>query len=216
MTKTFSAWKVGIPYYLPGLLTGAILALLFRNSAWVWTSVPFFLFGGFALFFFRDPPRVTSPDSHDIVAPADGRILAIDELESSPYYRGPCKRIAIFMSVFNVHVNRAPVSGAVYRIEHKPGKFLPAMKREATDVNEANTLYMDSDHGRVTVRQISGILARRIVCIAEEGNELEQGQKFGMIRFGSRAELYLPPDAVPCVKLKQKVKAGLSTVARFQ
>lgn len=216
MIQTFSAWKAGAPYYLTCLVIGAVLAVLLRNSAWVWVSVPFFAAGAFALFFFRDPPRVTSAESSDIVAPADGRIVAVDELESSPYYDGPCKRIAIFLSIFNVHVNRAPVTGMVYRIEYKPGLFKPAMKSEASDLNEANTLYMDSDHGRVTVRQISGVVARRILCIAEEGQNLEQGQKFGMIRFGSRTELFLPPDSQPCVKLNDKVKAGTSIVARFK
>jgi phosphatidylserine decarboxylase len=89
------------------------------------------------------------------------------------------------------------------------------MKDVASELNEANTLYMDSDHGRVTVRQISGLVARRIICIAEEGSNLEQGQKFGMIKFGSRTELYLPPDTEACVKLKHKVQAGTSIVARF-
>ncbi|MFO7976011.1 MAG: phosphatidylserine decarboxylase family protein [Candidatus Hydrogenedentota bacterium] len=216
MTQEFNAWKVGLPYYLPCLIIGILLAFVFRNSYWVWLSVPFLLFGGFALFFFRDPPRVTSADTHDIVAPADGRIITIDDLENTPHYKGPCKRIAIFMSLFDAHVNRSPVSGTVYRIEYKPGQFMPAMKKEASEVNEANTLYMDSDHGRITVRQIAGIVARRIVCVVEEDHNLEQGQKFGMIRFGSRAELYLPPDTVPCVKLNDKVKAGISVVAEFQ
>ena len=216
MTETFSAWKTGAPYYVTCLVVGVILAVLFRNSAWVWVSVPFFALGAFSLFFFRDPPRVASADADEIVAPADGRIVSVDDLEESPYYDGPCKRIAIFLSIFNVHVNRSPVNGTVYRIEYKPGKFKPAMKDEASELNEANTLYMDSDHGRVTVRQISGLVARRIVCIAEEGSNLEQGQKFGMIKFGSRTELYLPPDTQACVKLNDKVKAGTSIVARFQ
>ena len=216
MTQTFNAWKVGMPFYLPCLIIGVGWAVVFRESHWVWLSVPFLLFGGFALFFFRDPPRVTSSDAHDIIAPADGRIIAVDDLESTPYYDGPCKRIAIFMSLFNAHVNRSPVTGTVYRIEYKPGEFKPAMKKEASEVNEATTLFMDSDHGRVTVRQIAGMVARRIVCIVEEGHDLEQGQRFGMIRFGSCAELYLPPDTAPCVKLGDKVKAGISVVARFQ
>ena len=142
--------------------------------------------------------------------------VVVDDLETCPYYDGPCKRIAIFLSLFNVHVNRSPVSGTVYRIEYKPGAFKPAMKTEASELNESNTLYMDSDQGRVTVRQISGLVARRIVCAAEEGQNLELGQKFGMIKFGSRTELYLPPDSEICVTLGEKVKAGTSIVARFQ
>ena len=215
MTQTFNAWKVGAPLYVACLAVGVILALFFRNSGWIWVSVPFLAAGAFALFFFRDPPRVTSAESNEIVAPADGRIVGVDDLENSPYYEGPCKRIAIFLSIFDVHVNRAPVTGTVYRIEYKPGEFKPAMKDEAGELNEANTLFMDSDLGRVTVRQISGLVARRIICIAEEGHNLEQGQKFGMIRFGSRTELFLPPNAEPCVTLNEKVKAGTTVVARM-
>lgn len=214
MTQPFSAWKVGAPYYASCLAAGVILALLFRTSGWIWVSVPVLAAGCFTLYFFRDPPRVISAESNEIVAPADGRIVGVDVLESCPYYEGPCKRIAIFLSILDVHVNRAPVSGTVYRIEYKPGEFKPAMKKEAGDHNEANTLYMDSDIGRVTVRQISGLVARRIICIAEEGHDLEQGQKFGMIRFGSRTELFLPPNAEPCVTLNDKVKAGTTIVAR--
>ncbi|HPX38946.1 MAG TPA: phosphatidylserine decarboxylase family protein [Candidatus Hydrogenedentes bacterium] len=213
---TFSAWKTGAPHYLTCLAIGLLIAAVFRNSYWGWAAAPFLLIGGFALFFFRDPPRVPSADSNEIVAPADGRIVVVDDLETCPYYDGPCKRIAIFLSLFNVHVNRSPVSGTVYRIEYKPGAFKPAMKTEASELNESNTLYMDSDQGRVTVRQISGLVARRIVCAAEEGQNLELGQKFGMIKFGSRTELYLPPDSEICVTLGEKVKAGTSIVARFQ
>ncbi len=213
---SFSAWKTGAPYYLTCLAIGLLLAAVFRNSYWVWAAAPFLLIGAFALFFFRDPPRVPSADINEIVAPADGRIVGVDDLQTCPYYDGPCKRIAIFLSLFNVHVNRSPVSGTVYRIEYKPGAFKPAMKTEASELNESNTLYMDSDQGRVTVRQISGLVARRIVCVAEEGQNLELGQKFGMIKFGSRTELYLPPDSEICVTLGERVKAGTSIVARFQ
>ncbi|MGI6461158.1 MAG: phosphatidylserine decarboxylase family protein [Candidatus Hydrogenedentales bacterium] len=213
---SFSAWKTGAPYYLSCLAGGLILAIFFRNSPWVWAAAPLFFFGGFALFFFRDPPRVCNAEPDEIIAPADGRIVGVDDLETCAYYDGPCKRIAIFLSLFNVHVNRSPVSGTVYRIEYKPGAFKAAMKADASECNEANTLFMDSDQGRVTVRQISGLIARRIVCVAEEGENLEQGQKFGMIRFGSRTELFLPPDTEICVALDEKVKAGTSIVARFQ
>ena len=213
---TFSEWKTGAPYYLTCLAIGLLIAAVFRNSYWGWAAAPFLLIGGFALFFFRDPPRVPSADSNAIGAPADGRSVVVDDLETCPYYDGPCKRIAIFLSLFNVHVNRSPVSGTVYRIEYKPGAFKPAMKTEASEFNESNTLYMGSDQGRVTVRQISGLVARRIVCAAEEGQNLELGQKFGMIKFGSRTELYLPPDSEICVTLGEKVKAGTSIVARFQ
>ena len=212
---TFSAWKTGAPYYLTCLAIGLLIAAVFRNSYWGWAAAPFLLIGGFALFFFRDPPRVPSADSNEIVAPADGRIVVVDDLETCPYYDGPCKRIAIFLSLFNVHVNRSPVSGTVYRIEYKPGAFKPAMKTEASELNESNTLYMDSDQGRVTVRQISGLVARRIVCEVKEGQALLAGQRFGMIRFGSLLDVYLPQGTAPLVAVGQTAVAGETVLADF-
>ncbi len=214
---SFSAWKVGLPYYLPLLLLGmACLALACRGHRWAWAGVAvFFVCGLFALFFFRDPPRGIHAAPNEVVSPADGTIVAIEDLKESPHYEGPCRRVSIFLSVLSVHVNRAPFEGVVKDIRYKRGEFLNAMRADTTDRNESNAVWMDTPRGPMTVRQISGAIARRIVCPVRVGDALEKGQKFGMIKFGSRTELYLPPDAEVCVKVRDKVAAGTSIVARF-
>lgn len=218
MTKPFSAWIEGVWHYLPALLLGGILlyyASTHHKSALCAAAALFILFGLFALFFFRDPPRRITAQGGDVVSPADGTIVGIEDLEKSPYYDGPCRRISIFLSVLNVHVNRAPYEGTIRDIRYKPGEFKNAMKAETSDCNEANAVFMDTDKGPITVRQISGLIARRIVCPAKVGDKLSRGEKFGMIKFGSRTELYLPPGTPVVVKLKDKVSAGSTIVARF-
>ena len=124
-------------------------------------------------------------------------------------------KVGIFMSVFSVHVNRAPFEGTVTSIVHKPGEFRNAVRPETTDCNEANAVRMDTPRGPMTVRQIAGAIARRIVCPAQVGDRLEKGQKFGMIKFGSRTELYLPLASETTVRVGDKVHGGTSVVARF-
>ncbi len=171
--------------------------------------------GAFTAYFFRDPSRQIPGDAKTVVSPADGTIVAIEDLQSTPHYDGPCKRVSIFLSVFNVHINRSPFEGTVEAITYKPGEFKNAMRADTTDVNESNTVRMNTVHGPMTVRQISGLIARRIVCKVEVGESLAKGEKFGMIKFGSRTELYLPTNAEICVTLKEKVQGGASVLARF-
>ncbi|MCX5768735.1 MAG: phosphatidylserine decarboxylase family protein [Candidatus Hydrogenedentes bacterium] len=184
------------------------------RAAWA-GMILFGLYTVFALFFFRDPARTIPGAGSDVVSPADGRVVAIEDLDSTPYYNGPCRRISIFMSPFNVHVNRAPVQGIVTKILYQPGGYINAMRPEASEHNESNAIWMQTPYGPVTVRQISGAIARRIVCRAGIGQTLERGQKFGMIKLGSRTELYLPAGTELCVKMNDKVRAGSSIVARF-
>jgi len=169
----------------------------------------------FTIFFFRDPARVITSEPHMVVSPADGTIVGVEDLDSSAHYDGPCKRVSIFLSVFNVHINRSPYDGTVESIAYKPGEFKNAMRADTTDVNESNTIRMKTDRGAMTVRQISGLIARRIVCKVEVGETLAKGEKFGMIKFGSRTELYLPTNAEICVRMKDKVQGGATVVARF-
>lgn len=169
----------------------------------------------FSAYFFRDPVRSITPEAGAVVSPADGTVVGIEDLPSTSHYPGPCKRLSIFLSVFNVHVNRAPFDGTVESVAHKPGEFKNAMRADTTDVNESNTIRMQTARGSMTVRQISGLIARRIVCKVKVGETLAKGEKFGMIKFGSRTELYLPTDAEICVKLKDKVQGGATVVARF-
>lgn len=208
--RPFSAWKVGLPYYGPLLILG--IALFFFNVA----LGSLVLFVALAILgFFRDPPRSASSDASDIVSPADGAVVAIEELAETEHYDGPCKRVSIFLSVFNVHVNRLPYDAEIADIRYKRGKYKNAMSPESSEVNESNALWLETPFGPMTVRQISGAIARRIVCAVNVGDTLAKGEKIGMIKFGSRTELYLPVSAEICVKIKEKVKGATTVLARI-
>ena len=212
MTRSFSGWKEGARFYLPFLGVGVICLFVgYPGAGWILAIVGLAMLG-----FFRDPTRTISPEPNDIVSPADGTVVAIEDLAETPHYDGPCKRVSIFLSVLNVHVNRMPVGGTIRHIRYRPGGFKNAMKAETSLTNESNALWIDTDRGPCTVRQISGAIARRIVCAAKEGETLAKGEKFGMIRFGSRTELYLPTNTVVCVTMKQRVKGGATVMARCQ
>lgn len=212
----FSAWGEGARMYgIPivvgiGLLVAGIWVPIAGATGGVCVA-----FGLFTVFFFRDPNRTIPSGDGVVVGPADGKVVLIDEPEDSPHYEGPCKRVAIFLSLFNVHVNRAPFAGTVVDTSHQPGGYLNAAKLEAGDQNEAMTIRMDTARGPMTVRQIAGLVARRIVCPLQPGDELATGERFGMIKFGSRTELYLPLDAQICVKMGETVRGGSTVIARF-
>jgi len=217
VSSSFSAWKEGAFHYVPALLAALVFVYLASRGYRV-ALAGVVLFGFYALFslaFFRDPPRKIPGGANDAVAPADGKVVAIEDLDETPHYDGPCRRISIFMSPLNAHVNRAPVQGIVSKVLYKPGAYLNAMKPESSQLNESNALWMQTGFGAVTVRQISGAVARRIVCRAGIGDTLERGQKFGMIKLGSRTELYLPPATEVCVKIGNSVRAGSTIVAKF-
>jgi phosphatidylserine decarboxylase len=212
----FSAFSESIPYS-GGLMLTTILSLLAARHYPIVSPIAFILsvFTFFTIYFFRDPIRKIPAEPQVLVSPADGTIVAIEEFDSSAHYNGPCKRISIFLSVFNVHINRSPYEGTVDSIAYKPGQFLDARGANTSELNEANTVRMTTARGPITVRQISGLIARRIICKVEVGETLAKGEKFGMIKFGSRTELYLPMDAQICVTLKDKVQGGATIVARF-
>ena len=173
------------------------------------------------LAFFRDPRREVPVDSNLLLAPADGRITDIDTVEEKEFIGGRAIRIGIFLSIFDVHINRAPCSATVEKILYKRGQFKDARDPNAGRINESNDLHLirtDAPSDRLVVRQISGAIARRIVCIAEGGQKLSGGQKFGMIKFGSRTELYLPArqDAECLVQIGDKVRAGLTSLVRYK
>ncbi|HNR32791.1 MAG TPA: phosphatidylserine decarboxylase [Candidatus Hydrogenedentes bacterium] len=214
MRCPFSGWREGARFYVPVLAAGLVLTALLWTTAYVWAGAAVLGLGAAMTLFFRDFPRTVTAGEGEVVSPADGTVVGIDELEASSHYDGPCKRIAIFLSIFSVHVNRSPYDGMVRDMRYAPGKFRLAMKAAAGDDNEANTIFLDTEAGPMTVRQITGAVARRIVCSVTPGAPLAKGEKFGMIRFGSRTELFLPPEARICVKLREKVRAGLTVVAR--
>lgn len=161
--------------------------------------------------FFRDPDRVTPTNEGAVISPADGRIVYTGVVNENPFVAGPCLKIGIFMNIFNVHVNRIPFSGTVKKISYFPGRFYSADKEKASTDNEHNAVILETEtHGDIGVVQIAGLIARRIICHVQEGNSMTCGQRFGLICFGSRVDVYLPPDAHLEVVKGDKVKAGAS------
>lgn len=169
-------------------------------------------------YFFRDPQRVTPLDDRMVISPADGVVSAV-QLAVPPKELGlgtdEMTRISVFMNVFSCHVNRSPVRGTVKRIEYRPGKFLNAELDKASAENERNGLVIDSPNGIIGVVQIAGLVARRIVCWTEAGGTLGAGERFGLIRFGSRLDVYVPADATPRVAAGQTAVAGETIIAEF-
>lgn len=165
--------------------------------------------------FFRDPPRRGSSNPRALRSPADGKVVSI--VENTDPSRGPVpgKCIGIFLSVLNCHINRAPCAGVVERIRYEPGKFLDARDPNSAEQNESNWIFMRVGEREVTVRQISGLIARRIVCRVREGQTLRRGQRIGLIRFGSRTEIYVPEDVTIKVRVGQNVKGCLTDIAEF-
>ena len=173
------------------------------------------------LCFFRDPQRSCPSDSNLLLAPADGEITDIEKVENNVFIGGAALRIGIFLSIFNTHINRAPCNVKVEKITYKKGKYKNALNPQSARVNESNELNLvrtDSPKDRLIVRQISGAIARRIVCKTTEGSELTGGEKFGMLKFGSRTELYVPlrENAKCLVKIGDKVKAGLTPLIKYE
>lgn len=181
-----------------------------------WWSLPFWLVAFFILQFFRDPGRNVPDDVNAVCAPADGRVVAV-ETATDPYAGGASLKISIFMNVFNVHSNRSPVDGEVTNIAYHAGSFLNAALDKASMENERNALSIRLDDGRqVTCVQIAGLIARRILCYVKTGDRLARGQRFGFIRFGSRVDLYLSPDARANVAVGDKVYAGETIMAKLE
>jgi len=173
-----------------------------------------------ALMFFRDPRREPPRDDSVLLAPADGTITDVDRVQDAEFIGGPALRVGIFLSIFNTHINRAPCDAKVDRIPYRPGKYVNAMSPKAGQVNESNNIAMirtGHPQDRLLVRQISGAIARRIVCAAKEGQQLAGGEQFGMIKFGSRTELYLSAseEVVCLVRIGDKVKAGVTPLVKY-
>ena len=182
---------------------------------WAW-SLPFWLAALFVLQFFRDPAREIPVDPDAVVSPADGRIVAVEKARD-PYLERDALKISVFMNVFNVHSNRSPVDATVRQRWYHAGSFLNAALDKASLQNERNALWLRCRGGQdVTCVQIAGLVARRILCYVGEGAELERGQRYGFIRFGSRVDVYLPPDAEVKAALGDKVHAAESILARLK
>lgn len=197
-------------YYALGMLL--VAALLWWLAAPAWAAIPL-VFGVFFLWFFRDPERAIPADPGLIVSPADGKVT---EVVATVLEGKPATRISIFLSVFDVHVNRSPVAGVVSEVIYKQGKFLNAMGAASADENEQNIVTLESQGTKIVFKQIAGLLARRIVFNHKPGDLLARGQRVGMIKFGSRTDVIFPGPAQLSVKVGDRVKGGSSVLARLE
>ena len=200
----------------PFILSASAVTLLGFVLGWWFIAAPAAACAAFCILFFRDPERHPPEGKELVVAPADGRVVSVAKTEYAPLVDGPAVRVSIFMSPLDVHVNRMPVSATVQEIRHTPGKFFAAYKEHAAEENEQNATRITDPEGRkLAIVQVAGFLARRVVCKARAGDTYNKGERFGLIMFGSRTDLYLPPDTHIEVAEGQKVKGGESILGRF-
>lgn len=199
----------------PHVVIVGAAALLVHFYAGVWVAIPFWAVFLFVVNFFRDPDRPAPQDPNAVVCPADGKIVALSEVED-PYLKRRSKRISIFMNVFDVHSNRIPVTGVVLQKWYHKGKFVNAALEKASEANERNALWIRTNDGRdVVVVQVAGLIARRILCYVQPNDRVERGQRYGFIRFGSRVDVYLPPNARVAVAIGDKTTGGSQVIAEF-
>jgi len=199
---------------LPFVLLGCALTGLFSYFSFLVLSVIAGIMTLFTAFFFRDPERNNASPDNAVLAPADGTIIQIQKIEDKRNpLKEPAVKISIFMSIFNVHVNRIPISGAIKTVAYHSGKFFSANLDKASEQNESNTITLQTADSRTVVFiQIAGLIARRIVCWVKEGDRMHAGQRFGLVRFGSRLDVYLPRNSQITVQLRQRVSAGVTVI----
>lgn len=200
----------------PFLAGSLIAALLVHYFVGKWAAFPLWIISVFILQFFRDPPRTpNTTDANAVFAPADGQVVVVEQT-TDPYRHVPALKISVFMNVFNAHSQRSPVNGTVEYVRYYPGAFVNAVLAKASLENERNALLMKLDSGQlITVVQVAGLIARRILCYAKPGTHLAIGERYGFIRFGSRLDVYLPPTSQPAVAIGDKVYAGQDVLARL-
>jgi phosphatidylserine decarboxylase len=209
---TLPVANAGLPIIAASAFATLVLAILgFKVMAVIG------LFWSFAVLgFFRDPDRAIPAGEDLIVSPADGKVIVVSPGSQNPFTKAEAQKISVFMSVFNVHVNRIPSSGRIVGTSYHPGKFVPADREAASLKNEQNALFLETENGiGFCVVQIAGLIARRIICHVQTGDRVKRGQRFGLICFGSRLDLYLPAAAQLDVKVGDRVRAGTSILARF-
>jgi len=197
--------REGLPFIIPlGVFT-----IAFAFSGFIWLMSLFFIATAFVTWFFRNPQRNTPDDNKAVVSPADGEIIKIEDIVKNDLLKGPSKKVSIFMNIFNVHVNRIPYSGLVKGVYYNKGDFFSADLDNASLSNERNSILIKTDDGKeILTVQIAGLIARRIECWVKEGMNVCKGERFGLIRFGSRLEVFVPSDSITSVKVGDKVKAG--------
>ncbi|MBF0487071.1 MAG: phosphatidylserine decarboxylase family protein [Nitrospirae bacterium] len=201
----------GRPFILGAVAATVAVFITLKN--WI-TAIPFFI-TLFMLYFFRDPERVTPTDDGAVISPADGKILLVIEVKEEEFLKRDVRKISIFMSPLNVHVNRAPCDGEVMSVKHTPGSFKKAFLDEASLKNDNIAVVMKTKKGDILLRQVAGSIARRAVCRVRPGDTLKQGQRYGIIKFSSRVDIYLPLTARVVVKQGDKVLAGVTVIARW-
>jgi phosphatidylserine decarboxylase len=203
----------GLPLIFGTAFTTLILALLGLTAlALIGLAATFAICG-----FFRDPDRVIPAAPGAVVSPADGKVIAAALTDGGPYFTGECRKVSIFMSVFNVHVNRIPAEGRVTRVRYRPGQFVAADRQDASGRNEHNAVFLETDAGRsLCVVQVAGLIARRIICRMQAGDRVLRGQRFGMICFGSRLDVYLPKEVNLQVSVGDRVSAGCTVLGSFE
>jgi phosphatidylserine decarboxylase len=204
--------RAGVPFIAGALAPAAALVALKKPKS----AAAFAALAGFMAYFFRDPDRRIPADDQAVVSPADGEVMVAGPGEPDVAPPGTWKQISIFLSPIDVHINRIPYGGRVTRIEYQPGQFLPAYKSESGAVNERNEVWIERDGRTIVARQVVGVLARRIVCRITAGDDVMTGQRFGLMKFGSRMDVFVPPEARLTVSSGQKVRGGESILARFE
>lgn len=209
--------KEGIPFILiaAALVAGAAYAAT-RAGGLAWLLVAILVvIAGWVLWFFRDPERSGDRGERLVLAPADGKVVLMSEVDEPGFMRGRAVRISIFMNVFSVHVNRYPISGTVRHVEYRRGKFLNAAHESSSEQNEQMSVGLEADGRRVLMRQIAGLIARRIVTYSREGEHVHQGDRMGLIRFGSRVDVFVPVGSTIRVKLGDLTVAGVTVLAEL-
>jgi len=209
----FPVAKAGYPF----IFSTAFVTLIFALLGMVYLTLTGLLVTFFVCGFFRDPDRVIPNNSGAIVSPADGKVILVKNINDSVFYEGACNKISIFMSLFNVHVNRSPVDGTVKKVRYYPGKFFAANQDKASLQNEHNAVFLQTADGKsICVVQVAGLIARRIICKVQPADDVLRGQRYGLICFGSRLDVYLPADAEIKVTVGDRIKAGSSLLGQFK
>ncbi|MFO7694780.1 MAG: phosphatidylserine decarboxylase [Vicinamibacterales bacterium] len=201
-----AGWPFVLGASVPAVLLGPVLP---------WLAAAFAAVAVFMVFFFRDPERMVPDDADAVVSPADGRVLVAGAAEASSAPPGDWQQISIFLSPLDVHINRIPIGGRVARVEYTPGRFLAAYRPESARVNERNDVWIEHAGASLVCRQVVGVLARRLVCRVVPGAAVRTGERFGLMKFGSRIDLYLPPHATLRAAAGDRVRGGETVVATW-
>ena len=201
--------SAGLPF-----IGGALAVALVSGATGVWSlAIPFVALALFFAFFFRDPDRSIASAADDVLSPADGRVLVAGAALAEAAPEGTWQQVSIFLSPVDVHVNRIPVSGRVTRVSYTPGRFLPAYRDDAGTINERSEIWIDHHGQTIVARQVVGVLARRVVCRVQNGAEVRAGDRYGIMKFGSRMDVFVPADATITVQVGATVRGGETVIA---